>query len=118
MLDIFTNCTIEQSYGLQSELSSLRYIRSDVESVRSNLYSLTQMDGIIARLNGVIGTLESECDSLRQMGQAMDKINYCYINNENRLINNAEQSMVIYRRRNLTAVNLTGIANVLEDNLY
>lgn len=117
MLDIITSCTIEQSYGLQNEVNSLRYIRGDVESVRSSLYSLTQMDGIISRLGASLGRLEQECNSLRQMGQALEKINYCYITNENKLISNAEQSVVRYTRRNLASVDLTSISGMIDGNI-
>lgn len=116
MLDIITSCTIEDCNELQGELSTLRYITGDVDAVRTALYALTEMDGVIANLGAKVADLQNECEILKQMAQALDKANLCYTGSENRICSYAEQGVVKFEAKDLKTVNLTGISGVLGNN--
>lgn len=115
MFDIFTNYTIEDCNELTNWVNDFRYLILDAESAKSNLGSLTQMEQIISRLTYAIRDMEDENQILKQMAQALDKINYDYINTENRICENVEQSVIRYTRRDLKSVDLIEISSMLGD---
>lgn len=115
MFDILTNYTIEDCNELMDEVNFLRKLISDAEVIKQSVGSLTQMEQILARLKAVIQSMEDETYTLKQMAQALDKINFAYINTENRICDNAELGVIQYTRRDLRSVDLDQISAMLRD---
>ncbi|MCQ2498906.1 MAG: hypothetical protein MJ133_07960 [Lachnospiraceae bacterium] len=115
MFDILTNHTIEDCNELMDEVNFLRKLIADAESAKKNLGALTQMEQVQASLKAVIQSMEDETHILKLMAQALDKINYAYVNTENKICDYAELGVIQYTRRDLRSVDLNQISSMLKD---
>lgn len=117
MFEIRTTYTIEETNRLHNGATKLNYYKSDADSTIGVLGTLTGMEGIVSRIRSISGNLYDEYVTYSQMAQAMDKINYYYSLNENRICDNAEQSTVYYSRRMVRNMNLTYAASYLDKDM-
>ncbi|MBQ0028682.1 MAG: hypothetical protein KBS96_08795 [Lachnospiraceae bacterium] len=114
MLDIITNYTTEDCNQLLGEFVTLREITGEVEGVRTALFALAAdgLEEVIARLGAEVANLGEESEILKQMAQALDKINLCYQNGENRICDYAESGVIQFAPKELKTVNLSEIAEL------
>jgi hypothetical protein len=108
---------LEQAAVCCSELESQsRHLRDqiyEVQQVKGNLSGLSGMDNVKRRLDNQISAIENEYYILSQMLQALNKILLNYSKCENRICDNAEQSIIVYQRRDIGDNDFTGLRNII-----
>ena len=109
MFSIVTNQAIEDCVQLEKSVSQFVTLNAETESIIRELGILSGMEDIILRLRGTHGRMQEENRVLRQMMQELDKTLLYYMNCENRICGNAEQSMIRYVRREIAGNDLSQI---------
>lgn len=117
MFEITTNRTIESSNELHNQSVRFNLLLFETQSVAREMTSLSCMDETISNLRSCIRDMEDELVIYRQMAAALDKVNYCYQVNENKIVDNAEQSARSYTRRNIEVIDLNDIQRKLKNIL-
>lgn len=117
MFSIVTNQAIEDCVQLEQSVSQFMTLNIETESIIRELSSLSGMGDVITRLKGKHGRMQEENRVLRQMMQGLDKTVLYYINCENRICENAEQSMIRYVRREIGMNDLSQISDLLGEVL-
>lgn len=114
MLDIITSYTTEDCNQLLGEFGELRGIAAEVEGVRTALFALAapDLDGVISRLAAVAGEIGNEGDVMKQMAQALDKINLCYTSGESKICGYAESGVIKFTPKELKTIDLATIAGM------
>lgn len=117
MFSIVTNQAIEDCVQLEKSVSQFVTLNIETESIIRELGTLSGMGDIILRLRGAHGRMQEENRVLRQMMQGLDKTVLYYMNCENRICENAEQSMIRYVRREIGMNDLSQISDLLGEVL-
>jgi hypothetical protein len=98
---------------LESQSRQLRDQLYGVQQVKSNLSGLSGMDNVRRSLDNQISAIENEYYILSQMLQTLNKILLNYSKCENRICDNAEQSIIVYQRREIGNNDFTGLRNII-----
>jgi predicted RNase H-like nuclease (RuvC/YqgF family) len=86
----------------------------EAEQVKRSLHGLSGMDNVIRQLEGQIEKLEQEKSILNQMVQALSKILLSYSKCENHICDNAEQSVIVYQRREIVDNDFSELRNIID----
>lgn len=117
MFHIITNQAIEDCVQIEQCVSQLVTQNIEAESVVRELGSLSGMGEVLIRLRGELGRMQEETRVLRQMAQGLDRTVLYYQNCENRICENAEQSVIRYVRKEIGMNDFSQISNLLGEVL-
>lgn len=117
MFEITTNYTIEECNELHGQVQQYRYIASEIEAVKNGVSLLSGMEEILERMQRAMWKIGEEISVYDQMTQALDKINYFYLTNENRIVNNAEQSEIVYNRARVERIDLSRLVKKIHEEI-
>ena len=117
MFSTKTSLMIEECNNLERQVAGVMGQIYELEHVVSMLNTLSNLDEPIAQLNNQIRQLTEEQDVMRQMMQGLNKISLYYMNCENRICNNGEQSTIRYERQQVGITDYSAVAGMLDDFL-
>jgi hypothetical protein len=113
MFSIVMNQAIEDCVQLGQCSAQFTDLHIETESIIRELGSLSGMEEVLMRLRSEFDRMQGEQQVLRQMMQALDRTIMNYANYENRICDNAEQSMIRYTRREIGINDFSQISNLL-----
>ena len=116
MFEIQVERTIEDCAALADQVNEMRMLPDETLRAQSILSGMSGMDGPVAALGRVISEMEEEHQTLRNVSQGLDKILWIYQNGENRICDNAEQNLILYKRMDFMNVSLKVISEILNDS--
>jgi type II secretory pathway component GspD/PulD (secretin) len=99
--------------GLETQVYDLKNQMCELENVVKSIKGLSGMDDVIERLEKQSSNLEQEYRQLNRMLQALNKILVYYSKCENRILDNGEQSVILYNRKKVGTNDFSGILNIL-----
>lgn len=113
MFTIITNQAIEDCVQMERCVSQFTALNIETEAIISDLGSLSGMGEVLMRLHGEYGRMQEETRVLGQMMQGLDKTVLYYMNCENQICGNAEQSVIRYVRRGIGMNDFSQISSLL-----
>lgn len=114
MFSAKTNLMIEECNNLEGQVTGVREYIYELEHVVSILNTLSDLEDPIARIRNQIKLLTEEHDIMHQMMQGLNKISLDYINCENRICDNGDQSIIRYERQQIGITDYTIIGDILD----
>lgn len=115
MFSIVTNQAIEDCVQLGQCNAQFTTLNIETESIIRELGSLSGMGEVLMRLRSEFDRMQGEQQVLRQMMQGLDRTIMNYVNYENRICDNVEQSMIRYTRREIGLNDFSQISNLLAE---
>jgi predicted double-glycine peptidase len=113
MFGIKLNQVIKECESLETQVRDIKNQMLELENVKRNIKGLSGMDTVIKKLNTQSENIEQEYSQLNQMLQALNKIVLYYSKCENRILDNGEQSIIVYHRKEVGTNDFTGIISIL-----
>lgn len=113
MFNVIAEQMVQECNHMERETLELSAQGIKLDEAISELKSLSAMGEAVTRLEHLRVQLDTEDMILRQMAQALNKALLYYINCENRVCGNAEQSVVTYAQRKAGMNRFSAIADIL-----
>lgn len=117
MFSIVTSQAIEDCVQLEQCVAQFVTENTETEAIIRELGTLSGMGEVLTRLKGEFGRMQEETRVLRQMMQGLDKAVLYYMNCENCICENAEQSVIRYVRKEIGMNDFSQISNLLGEIL-
>lgn len=115
MFSIITNQTIQECSQLERQTSELMENMLEFQQITNEVRQLSCMEDPVMRLEHIYAEMNSEYSVLRQMMLGLNKIVLSYMSCENRICDNGEQNVMLYRRQEIGVNDFSEIANLLKE---
>lgn len=113
MFSILTDYTIQECNDLEKQVFELFEQILELEQAIKELRSLSCMEEPVSRLTHQYTEMEFQYTVLYQMMLGLNKVILNYLNCENRICDNSEQSVILYARQEIGLNNFSNILNIL-----
>jgi len=118
MLKIRISQVIDVQQNLKQQLGRLNNEIGDMEQVMQQLNGLSGMDEVQMALRRRRDQLEESYRTLNRMIQCIEKAVLYYSSCEERICDNAQQEIIVYRRHRIGISNLSNISGLLQSVFY
>lgn len=115
MFSTKTDLMIDECNNLENQVVGIKNQIYELENVVHILGMLSNLDGPVTQLNTNINHLKEEYTVLRQMMQGLHKSVLYYMNCENAICDNGEQSVIRYERQRIGLTDYSTISSLLDD---
>ncbi len=115
MFSINTGQAARECGNLEGQTQTMLGQIQELERTVQNLRSLSQMEEPVSRLEKQLDAMRVEYHILWQMLHGLNKISLYYINCENRICDNGEQSTICFARQEIGVNDLSDIADLLKN---
>lgn len=113
MFSIIVDQVIQDCNQLEKQVSELFMQMMELEQAKKELQSLSYMAELVARLEHQYSQMDYQYNVLRQMMFALNKTILNYLSCENRICDNSEQNVILYRRQEVGVNDFSDIYNIL-----
>ena len=113
MFSIIVDQVIQDCSQLEKQVSELFMQMMELEQAKKELQRLSYMAELVARLEHQYSQMDYQYNVLRQMMLALNKTILNYLSCENRICDNGEQNVILYRRQEIGVNDFSDIFNIL-----
>lgn len=115
MFKVIINQLISTCAELENDIRQSNYYSEQLYETITNLSTLSGLEEIIVVIKKDREALEEEILKMKQMLQALSKVVQSYQSCENRIINEYEQTNVLYPKLSIGTVDLGKINTIVND---